>query len=494
MSEISVDLNSRFACQRAYYDYTRGVNTRGITDDDIKAIKERWGSEIPHWLEQFDEDSNLYEGLDDVSYDNAKQSGLDMAKDSTGYDGKISAGEKTSIYGEAAVSVANAASPAVAGTIVNQVGAGVSNLGAGIGSNALNEAGGKIMEKGTNYSDKAGKASAWISAALAIATTAKYMIQKPNEKEHNASVQLGEEMLPEAQASLAETVAYMEEKEEEIAAKEEEAEKINEENAARIDASTSDYQLYQAAYADLQAKIDAGLELSPDEATLYKAAVAHMQETGGNITDIQDENSELLGANQEDIEGLIGEFDVAEENMAEVQGVTDYADGFDETARTMCYVEGGSRALTAISGGVAGAKLCSTAGLNYVQWGVGIASIAAGVKSGFDAKEQFQYAGDIKDEIHLRRDVQDFNVETGEQLDEHLEIADVAWQDVGELTIDIPDNVEPPTTVSDVPVEENDPSAMYSPAGGNNTSGTTRGASTTNENTPIKPKKDEEKK
>ena len=193
--------------------------------------------------------------------------------------------------------------------------------------------------------------------------------------------------------------------------------------------------------------------------------------------------------------------------MAEVEGVTDYAEGFDNATRISCYIEGASQGLNGANGLTAGTKLCATAGLNIGQWIMGGAAIAAGGTSLAAAMpQQIKYAGNVGTEIGMRKETQNLNVDTQGIYDENVDVYAGQLENVEGLELEIPDDLEVPetptgengtpvTTSSGNPFEQpvtqsvNNAPAANGATTGNNTSANTTDADDQNGN---KKKKDKE--
>ena len=101
-----------------------------------------------------------------------------------------------------------------------------------------------------------------------------------------------------------------------------------------------------------------------------------LKEINAIIEEANDGNNEIY----EDMETYQDGYDSAAENMAKVQGVTDFAESFDDATRTMCYVEAGAQTLNAGSGALAAARLIAHV-LSPVDVAMGIAAGAAAADS-----------------------------------------------------------------------------------------------------------------
>ena len=234
----------------------------------------------------------------------------------------------------------------------------------------------------------------------------------------------------------------------EVTALSDEAQGYNEDANEDIEEKKSEYDAYRASYDALMEKITAGETLTDDEKELLKELIPLMQELGIGIQETQEETTEAA----EDIYDEMGtyqeDYDNAASTVGEVQGVTDYAESFDSSTRTMCYVEAASQLMNAANGATAGARLCATAGLNFWQWAMGGAAIAAGAVSGAAAApEQFKWAGEGGTEIDMRKTTQDINSQTNDIYDESIEGYEGAMVGVEEMELEMPEDFEDPEEV-----------------------------------------------
>ena len=471
---------------KCWYNYNYGNNTMGISSGDIGKIITTWKDQIPSWKATAEKDENRYE-IDDTGYNDSKKAGKNHAKDRTGYDGK-QGGQVAGATGHAIFSVAGAAGTiassflaksiginAIKGQVVGKgVQKGIEATAQKTGEKIINKAGAKIGEKltdetaaklggkageeiteetakklGTEAGEKTAKAaklSAYIAAGIAIATATAYMIKKPNKEQKEACVAM-EDVLNDSQASLEQTQAEMADADDAHVEMAEEAQATTEDGNDEIEDKKTTLDLYRAQYDVLMEKAQSGQPLSEDEKSFLKEVVPLMQELGGGINDtaetVHDDVSDIYEEMSDNADEV---FNAASETMGEVEGVTDFAESFDDSTRTMCYVEAGSQTLNAASGAAAGAKLFAGPWWNWVLGGAAIA--AAGV-SGLGAAEQVGYAKEVGDEIHLRRDIQDLNANTSEVFDERVDDFDGYMSGIEDLTIEMPKDLE-----EEIPTEE----------------------------------------
>ena len=430
MSIESVDLER--ALESATYAQQM-LRSGKVSTEQKGQLVAKWGAEnVNKWLSV---DTTEYQ-IDDADYDASKLAGKESAKQTTGYDGGKN-------YGSTVDATMAAAQVASTITFAANTAGGVfatTNLAAGYqAAQAATETTEATAASGTKG---IGKASAYAAAILCIATAAKYWLQNPNKEQVDAANHLKENELPEAQGSLNEAQGLMEDASEEVAELTEEAEKTNEDANDKIEENKTLFDFYKQQYDALKAKKESGEALTPDEQALMKQLAPLMEDLNEDITTTSEDTSDQVN----DLNDEIGEYqevyDESAETIAEVEGVTDFAEGFDENTRTMCYVEGASQTLNALSGGYAAAKLM--AGGPW-QWALAIATGVAAASSTVAAGQQFQRAGQVSDEIDLRRETQDLGTTTNDMYDEELENYATNIEVVEDLELEIPEDMEVPT-------------------------------------------------
>lgn len=275
-----------------------------------------------------------------------------------------------------------------------------------------------------------------------------------------------------------------------------EAQMANEDANDEIEEQKSEFDTYKATYDALMEKVEAGETLTDDEKELLQELVPIMQELGVGISETQEETTEVAGDIYDEMGTYQEGYDNAAATVGEVEGLTDYAESFDESTRTMCYVEAGAQTLNAASGTKAGlqaGKFAASGGI-FTAWAWGFAAMGAAgaVQSGIGATQQFQWAGDVGTEIDMRRDTQDVNSLTNDIYGESIENYDGWMSGVEELEIEMPEDMEDPEEVGEALAEgaaaalggegeggkTTDLPGLGSPNGQGNTAGTTTGGTT----------------
>ncbi len=476
---LSKATTSQAYAYKCWYNYNYGGNTMKISAKDMGELTQTWSGELKNWRATASNDENAYE-IDDDDFSTAKANGADSAKDKTGYSGNDTGNIVNNSLSSAASIASFTMGSISAGGIGNFVGGSTKIFQkGGIGSFGK-AASTKTAENGAKTSSgKSASASAYVAAALAIATAAAYKVKKPNKTEKEACDELKNTM-NDAQASLQMAQSDMETAGNEIVDLSDEAQTYNEDANSDIEDKKTEYDMYKASYDALMEKAKSGEPLSEDEKALLKELVPLMQQLGIDIGDLSDETTDKVG----DIYAQMGDYqetyDNAASTMGEVEGVTDYAESFDGTTRTMCIVETASQGLNAVNGASAGARLM---GMGFWNWALGAASIVAGAFSAVAAVEQGKMASDIGDEIDARKITQDLNSGTTDLYDENIDIYAGQMEGVEDLELEIPEEMEAPEDVmSQLTGDTETVLAQSAPASGTNsgaiTTGTTNGGTT----------------
>ena len=166
-----------------------------------------------------------------------------------------------------------------------------------------------------------------------------------------------------------------------------------------------------------------------------------MQQLGVDIGDLSDETTDNVGEIYDEMGTYQDTYDNAASTMGEVEGVTDYAESFDDATRTMCYVESGAQTLNATGAGLAAARLVGKA---FVGWAFAAMGFAAAASSGIAAKEQFEWADKVGNEINARKETQDLNTTTTDMYDENIDIYAGQMEGVENLELEIPEDMSDP--------------------------------------------------
>ena len=440
---LSNALDSQAYAYKCWYNYNYGNNTMGISAQDMGEITQAWNSELNNWHATAMDDENAYE-IEDDDFSTAKQNGENQAKDATGYDGK-QGGQVTRTVVDAGLSVA--------GTAANVVGVKIAgNAVAGVAKNAVTSSAARVgaekgAEAGTKTASKAGNVGWIVAAPLSLATGTAYTAKKPNKEQKEACDDLQDEMT-NSQNALYSAQDEMSTAGDEITALSDEAQTYNEDANETIEENKTEYDSYKASYDAIKAKIDAGETLTDSEKELFQELVPIMQELGLNIQTTQEETTEVAADIYDEMGTYQENYDLAAETVGEVEGVTDYAESFDESTRTMCYVEAGSQTLNAASGTKAAYQAGSFAasGGMFTAWAWGFAAMGAAgaAMSGIGAAQQFKWAGEVGTEIDMREMTQDINSETSDIYDESIEGYEGAMVGVEEFELAMPKDMENP--------------------------------------------------
>ena len=436
---MAININSEAYCRKAYLNYHCYGNTMGLTSEDMGKITQAWEGKIQSWQATVCSDENEYE-FDDSDYSNYKSEGKQAAKEATGHDGKKggtiaegigdlasnAAGTVITLFGsKIAGNVVKkvAIEKAVEGATEKAVETTFNNIGTKIlGEKAMDKIAAKGAEKATeNTAKEVSKTlSAYAAAVLAIANATKYWAAKPNKEEKEACDALQTEMAG-AQATLGETQSEMEAMSDEIIKLSDEANALNEETNQEIKDQKTEYDMYMQTFLAIKEKVENGEELTDSEKALYKSVMGYMEEINASINKISEATTNDVTKLYDEIGTYQEGYDVTAETMGEIQGLTDYAEGFDSATRNMCYVEAAAQSLNATTGARAAVRLFAGPWWNWVMAGL---AAAAGASSGIAATQQFQWAGEVGTEIDMRKATQTMNTETMDFYDEEIDAYD----------------------------------------------------------------------
>lgn len=470
-------LYSQAYAYKCWYNYNYGGNTLGISAGDIGKITQTWNSELTNWQNTAMDDENAYE-IEDDDYSRALDDGYKQAQDKTGYDGgKNGMGARSGIdAGVAAVGAV--ASTGVLNSSLSGVSAGVTNAFSG----------GKAVSA---------REASWIVAApLSLAVGTAYIAKKPNKDQKEACDALQDEMV-NSQAALSTAQSEMETAADEVTTLSDEAAEYNESANENIEETKSEFDFYRASYEALMAKVEAGETLSEDEKSLLKELVPIMQELGVTIEETSGDTTDTVSEIYDEMGSYQEAYDNSAATVAEVQGVTDFAESFDEATRTNCYVEAAAQGLNAASGATAAYKAGAFAasgswafGATAWAWAFAGMGAAGAAMSGVGTAEQIKWAGQVGNEIEMRKATQDLNATTTDIYDESIDGYEGYMSTVEDMELLIPEDMEAPEEVPDIPEGENDATPV---ATGFGLGATTADNNSSGQNNPAKKDEDEKK-
>ena len=496
---LSKATTSQSYAYKCWYNYNYGNNTMKISAKDMGEITQTWNSELKNWRANAENDDNKYE-IEDDDYSTAKLNGKDSAKDKTGYDGG-----KGGMIANTTTDCALGATTALTSTVLNTaigngVGSVLSNMGGNVGYVASGNTGTAAIQSG----GKTVKLGDVATVILASATAAKYYIAKPNKEQKQACDEL-QNVMTDSQNALYSAQEDMTTAGDEIIDLSDQAIAYNEDANDDIEDKKTEYDMYKASYDALMEKVKSGETLSEDEKALLQELVPIMQQLGLGISETSQETTDLVGEIYDEMGTYQDTYDNAAETMGEVEGVTDYAESFDSATRTSCYFESGAQTLNATGAGIAAAKL---AGKGPWGWAFAAIGAAAAASSGVAAAQQISWAGEVGNEIHMRRDTQDINATSLEMYDENIDVYQGQLEGVEDLEIEIPEDMEDPEGLAEQLGEESGavlsaPSAptdgtggqsVNSGAGATTFGGMTNGAGTAGGSTTANTGADDDKK
>lgn len=443
---MSININSEAECRRAYLNYHCYGNSMNISASEMGEITSAWSNRLSSWQATVTSDETEYD-FDDTDYSKYKAQGRETAKEKAG-----DIGSNAGRYAMTGVSGLGAAASATF-AIGTKFGTALGNaagkcLGTKLTGNIVAKSTAKATEKAaekgaaaaTKETAKAGgeagtkNLSAIATAILSAAVATLYWATRPNKDEVEACNALQEDMAG-AQADLAGRQSEMADYSGEIMDLSDQTMEINEATNEQIAEQKTLYDQYMQTILALQAKVDAGEELTESEKELYNEVVGVLQETGVTIEDLAATSGEEVTEIYDEMGEYQEGYDEVAESMGQVEGLTDFAASFDEDTRTMATIETISQGLNAGSAGVAAARLFSN--IFTAAWGV--LAAGAAVASGLAAKEQYEFVGQVGNEIDAREMTQDINSETMDMYDEEIDAFDGFMQGVEDLELEIPE-------------------------------------------------------
>ena len=458
----SVDMNKALSSESYAAQCIRSGKLTGSQRCQLAA---QWGADKIKLWESVD--STDYKISDD-DFDAAKSSGRKKAEEETGHDGSKQSWVRVGAdaLGSAAGAL-GAAAPSLLGKGIHN---GLNKMSSKnvsswtnnqTGQSGTNQMGDQLSDKTKGDKNLGDITTIVLTAAVAL----KYRLSKPNEDQHDAAMKLynaseGSGVLADGQASLNEAQEIMQDATEQTTELTEEAEEINEDANEDIDDNKTNFDFFRKQYEYLKAKAQSGEELTPDEKQMLKKLAPLMEEASANISSAQDEASTALSDKSDEIAAFQSDYDDGAETIAEVQGVTDFAEGFDSATRTMAYIEGVSQGLNGASAGVAAGRLAAKSGLGFWLVAPFVAIGAATVtSSAFASTEQFKWAGEIGQEIDVRESVQDLGSETEDVYNEELDNFAGNLDIIDDLELEVPED----TAIPDAPVETVDKGSNIDP-------------------------------
>jgi len=446
--------------QRIYIDYHCYNNSMHTSNETMGYIVHEYSDYIRQWQSTVSDDDNKYE-FDDSDFENWKAEGEDAAKDKTGYEDD--GWDEFDQYGNSI----NSAVAGGAGALYSHATGGVQALGDFAKGGVVDrwQSGNKISKESFQFKET--KVSDIIAAGIAIATYGLYLAEKPNEEQVEACDDLLEQM-EALQQALLEAQAMMQEMAQEIAEATDEAHAVNEEANENMDTEKTEFDMFVDSYSALveKAKTEG---LTKEERALIEDLFSAMAAANENINTTGDDAQTTVGDIYSGLETYQDGYDDAAQEMGNALGVTDYAEEFDERTQTLCQVAALGQAGNAASGAMSGAKLimkgASKGWFGLGEIILGAAAIAAGVGSGFAAKEQYDMSNEVGVEIDARVGTQGLNDNTMGVYDEGVTNYEASMGDVENLELVVPDDIDAPD--EEIPPET--PTTNGSSSQGSNT-------------------------
>ena len=240
---IRINLESQESCWRAYLNYHCYGNSMGITGEEMGAIVNRWGDQIPTWQKNAQTNDEVKYEFDDSEFEDYKAEGYNDAKEEHGEDVKLG------------------------GETAREIGDGIFT-----GISLTGSIAGLFSGNGFNFKSF-GAIGLMISCVTTFVTGLLGITNVANKEEAEAIDSMKNEM-GNQQAMLNDEVSNMESIKEEIISLEDDAQAANEEANSNIEDKKTDYDMYKRVYETLKAKIESGKPLDETEKKLYQKVVA----------------------------------------------------------------------------------------------------------------------------------------------------------------------------------------------------------------------------
>lgn len=458
---MAVKINSEASCRAAYIDYYTNADTK-VTEAEMRQIVRLYDvATRQSWQAAFkrvSSDENKYE-FDDDQFEDIRLESYKDTEDNYGEDVNVKAVKDRNTWDGIgtgiAVGGATAGIALGAGAAVNQF-----SCLANIGGKA-----GKILSKLGKFAEKIGtKKAGWIgfiASAISCITTFAIGLNAKNNKANKEEIKAVNDLYSEIETQnevVADQEVELKTIRKNIEKASDKATDANNEANEEIQNKTTQHSGYTNTYKVLQAKIDSGQQLTSSEIQLYNGIVKIMQSSSTDIETCITKADGVLKENKGVIEGFESDFDVVAENIASIQGITDYAAQIDEATQKSCETQAKIQKIASFSGytAVAGMAISTATCAAQVGWPLGLLVIAGGAALTFlavkgaiwlgkSAKEQAQFAMEATNEVVLRKEVEVANTKAAENLEEGIDSYNVSNAAIKTATIYKPNNLVVPT-------------------------------------------------
>lgn len=445
---MAIRIDSEASCRAAYIDYHTNKNSK-VTESDMRKIVQRYDEDKRKaWQRAYEAstgDVNKYD-FDDDEFEEIRLESYENTEETYGEDVNIGA-EKARNIGDGVATGIGVASTAGIGLLKG-------------GSKLMDKIfGGGMLFKEGGKTGLIGYILSGISCAMAFAVGLHAKLNKANEEEVNAVNDLKGEM-ENQQEVIKDEAENLKEIQNDIEKASNNATEENEAANNDIKTRAATHTSYTNTYNTLQAKIDRGVQLSASETQLYNGVVKLMKTSSADIQTRSEKASDVLEKNKATITNYQADFDGIATNIANVQGVTDYAAEIDEATAKSCKTQATIQKISSISaytaaGGmaIATATFATQVALPPVMIAViavgalltGLA-VLGGVWSGKAAQEQEQFAQQANEEVSMRIDTQESNTNLNDNFEEGVNIYNTSKAAIDASTIDRPNNLTSPQT------------------------------------------------
>jgi len=477
---------------KCWYNINFEGNTLRVSPENEKLLESTWQKELNNWIATANQDETAYDIPDD-DFNDAYNLAKDGVKDKTGEDGKWSddalrTNGSLVASGAAAVTGAVIDGALAASATAATASANAATCGALAGTTTVQAAN---QAQATAYAARQAseKFQAWqVAAPMSMAVGALYLLTRPNKEARNALVEM-QAMLNAYDQQLKSGQLTLEDLGDIVLEQVELFQTTGEDSTSELEEKEERFQAATEIIAGIQTRLANGETLTAEDRGMYATALSDVETLGGELKHLLEESLESQEDVLSNIDSKQEDYDAQAEFIAKVQATADLAASFDEVTRTLAYVEAAAQTLNVATGTLsavqAGIAAAASLGLNAYAWACVAMGTAGAVSSGIGVVEQLKWAGDISDEIEVRKNTQATLADSYNKYDEQMEIysgyhdmvTEFSFEDVQAL-YDTVDSFEAP---------ELPPETLPEEMGEETISPNTLGDENNNENSPFAP-------
>lgn len=390
---VNAEHSSTYA-YKCWYNYNYEKNTMGISEEDMQKINDQYKGKISEWKATAEKDNNSYV-IDDDSF---TTDSLNQA-----YNNKIN--EIDDKIGEKANTNSSGQS-----TIIS---AGLS-----------------------------GVASFTAAAPISLAIGVTYMATQPNKDEARALTEL-KEMMMEHQDQLAVAQDKLDELQEIILEKVENAYGTQEDGTETLEKKQKTYDVLLESYQEIMERVESGEAISEEDKALLESIGESIQLLGKEIQELQETIQTSIGDINDDIDSTEDIYGEKAADIEESLATTDYAASFDDTTKALTIAQIAIQSKNAVDGLAIGAWLTAAGSAPFCWWMLAFAAMGftgAGLSTSA-VVQQTHVLHDVNDEIDVRHGTLDVIEETAGVYENSYDIKDMAVNEVSDIEFVVPEEL-----------------------------------------------------